>query len=239
MTRSWIFRKCLSCIRCFTFMFPKLSSLRLWQETLRFLSDKNAIWIVSCVILSLLFNRNDGFVCARTWWQSSFFPIFAVGYFWLENLVLAARIKLLLSSFLIVIYSWTGILRPTHVVVGHVGLLEKLSFYLAWCKVVFREAWMDGRHLRVIRCWTDLIKANTSISGLRQFLRWNTWCLGCWNDGQVFVLLGTIFISRLVKIGSLIPLDLLVVMARIWVGLVARASYQTWSWSSRTKSCDL
>ena len=166
LTRSWIFSKCLSRIWRFAFMFPKLSSLCLWKKTLRFLSYKNAIWIVSCMVLSLLLNWYNCFICTWTWWQCSFLFVFAVRHFRLKHFILSRWIELLLTCFFIVIYTRTWILCPTHVVVSHVRLLEKLSIYFAWSEIIFREPWMDGWYFWIISCWTDLIKTNSSIRSL-------------------------------------------------------------------------
>ena len=180
MTGSWIFCESLSCVWCCSFMLPKLTSLGLRQEALWLLTDKDSIWIISCVILSHFLNWNNGFVCSRAWWKWSFFLVFAIWHFRLEHLVLSTWVKLLLSSFLIVIDTRAWILWPTHIVVCVVCLFEKLSFDFTSSEIIFWESWMNCWHFWVVSSWTDLIKTYTSICSLRQFFRWNTWSLCCW-----------------------------------------------------------
>ena len=86
---SWNFGESLSGVRCFTLMLPKLSSFRFCQETLWLLSNKHAIRVVSEMVVSFFFYRNDCFVCTRSWRKTSFFLIFAVWYVTLEDLILS------------------------------------------------------------------------------------------------------------------------------------------------------
>lgn len=195
LTRSRILGKCLPSIRSLTLMLPEFASFGLGQERLRFLAHEHSVWIVSHVISSLLFNWMNGFISSGSRSKCSSFGVLAIGHFWLKHLVLSTWIELFLALFVKIIYTWTWVTFPAHIIMSHVCLFKYYPLYFAASEIILWETRMYGWNLRVICCWTNLVKPIACISCLGQFLWWNTRCLCIRNDCQVFVFLCFIFIS--------------------------------------------
>lgn len=178
---SWIFGKSLPCIRCFTFMLPKLSSFSLAQKRLWVLSNKLSVWVWPLVIFCISLNALMSLICTRSWNNVFYWLIFTVRNFWLENLVLSIRVKQLLTLLVKIIDTRTWVLAPAHVIMRHIMLFKKNSVYFTGCKVMNLMLSLNCFLFRVIRSWSNYILAKTCVCCLGKLFGWNTWSFCIWN----------------------------------------------------------
>ncbi len=107
----------------------------------------------------------------------------------MEDMVLPSGIELLGALLFKVVHPWAWVLRPAHVIVRHVVLLENFPIHLALGKIELRSVLLHCWDFGVVSSWADCVLASASVGSLRKLFGWDARGLTLRDYLQVFVLL--------------------------------------------------
>lgn len=125
-------------VRCLTLMLPELAARRLREKRLRLLTNELSICGLLDVLVRRLLNGHSRLVVAWAWSPRLNLGVLAVRHLRLEHFVLTGSIESLLTFLFPVVDTWTRVVSPRLVVVGHVGLLPQLTLLFTQMELVLR-----------------------------------------------------------------------------------------------------
>ena len=192
-TRTWVLCEGLPSVRRFAFILPELTSTCLRQEWLRFLSNELTIGGLLQVFVGSSFDRNCGLIIS--WTRVNIFDWFflAVWNFWLEDSVHSWCVVKLLALFFEIINTWSRIICPWFIIIGHISLLEEFSINLWLMELKLGMLCMISVRVWMISSWSNLIETSTSISCCSHFPCWDTRGYVIWYDSMIVVFLWFVF----------------------------------------------